>query len=82
MQPYICEGQGLDSIHCDFHVAFDSLPDLVPTASIHCMGEAALQWEGGRQDSWFQGLVSPPWGLWGACLDLIAGQCGAKSYDE
>ena len=65
VQPYIGEGQGLDSIHGDFHVAFDRLPDLVPTASIHCMGEAALRWEGGRQDPWFQGLVSPPWGLWG-----------------
>ena len=37
----------MDSIHRDFHVVSDRFPDLVPTASIHCMGETALV--GGRQ---------------------------------
>lgn len=60
--------------HCSFQVAFDSIPALVPIASIQASPGVEERQAGPSSYS-----VCPPLplGLWEARLDLIARKCGA-----
>lgn len=64
-----CDGQGLDLTHCDFRVAFVSIADLMPIASIPCAGATALGWKGAGKTVLGGSSGTNCWETWGLPFD-------------